>query len=128
MSGYLHFYAAQPVINDIAGALNTAGNLFHHTSEWNEKTQCLPDGKTCASLIQEKLESADRAHADLIERYERLKAHAEELTDAADWLQEEVSHVARFRDRDRHPKVTARLIQVRTAVTDYRSDFPKGGK
>ena len=55
MSGYLRFQrTGLEVVDDILSTIERAGDAFHHTSQWQEKTYWL-DGKSCDDLIDEKI-------------------------------------------------------------------------
>ena len=55
MSGYLRFQrTGLEVVDDILSTIERAGDAFHHTSQWQEKTDWL-DGKSCDDLIDEKI-------------------------------------------------------------------------
>ena len=55
VSGYLRFQrTGLEVVDDILATIERAGDAYHHTSQWQEKTDWL-DGKSCDDLIDEKI-------------------------------------------------------------------------
>lgn len=71
MGGYLRFRpTASPLVNAILNAIESAGDGYHHTSDWNEATSNGP-----GSHIDEIQEAAKVAASEL----DRLRKRVEVL-------------------------------------------------
>lgn len=56
MSGYLNFKrTGHPGVDSILDAIESAGDAFHNTSEWDED---IGNGKSYTDIINEKIEAA----------------------------------------------------------------------
>jgi hypothetical protein len=65
MSGYLSFkYTGNAHIDDVLGAVERAGDLFHHTSQWQDPEDFIDGGKSCVELIEETARESAKALAD----------------------------------------------------------------
>lgn len=59
MSGYLKFSGACRATDAIARAINDAGTMYHHTSQWTEFPYDRTEGTTPAEDIQKAIEGVD---------------------------------------------------------------------
>ena len=66
MSGYLDFKrTGHKEVDEILEAIERAGDGFHHTSQWDDD---LGDGKSYIDLIDEKIEAAQLALTDKVNK------------------------------------------------------------
>lgn len=69
MSGYLSFNrTGHPEVDTILDAIETAGDAYHHTSQWGDECSWQDDKKSYIDIIDEKIDLARIALSKPIEK------------------------------------------------------------